>query len=44
MINAVDVQGIANKYDRQIREQTNFRSTFVMLKKIGETMNSVMLL
>ena len=34
MINAVDVQGVANNYDRQIQGQTNSRSTFVMLKKI----------
>ena len=33
MINAVDVQGVANNYDRQIQGQTNFRSTFVVLKK-----------
>ena len=32
IINAVDGQGLANNYDRQIQGQTNFRSTFVMLK------------
>ena len=30
--NAVDGPRLANNYDRQIQEQTNFRSTFVMLK------------
>ena len=30
--NAVDGQGLANNYDRQIQGKTNFRSTFVMLK------------
>ena len=29
---AVDGQGLANNYERQIQGQTNFRSTFVMLK------------
>ena len=32
IINVVDGQGLANNYDRQIQRQTNFRSTFVMLK------------
>ena len=32
IINAVDGQGLANNYDIQIQGQTNFRSTFVMLK------------
>ena len=32
IIDAVEGQGLANKYDRQIKGQTNFRSTFVMLK------------
>ena len=32
IINAVGGQGLANNYDRQIQGQTNFRSTFVMLK------------
>ena len=32
IVNAVDGQGLANNYDRQIKGQTNFRSTFVMLK------------
>jgi hypothetical protein len=32
IINAVDGQGLANNFDRQIQELTNFRSTFVMLK------------
>ena len=40
IINAVD--GLANSYDRQIQGQTNFISTFVMLKKKLKTMNSVM--
>ena len=33
VINVVDGQGLANNHDRQIRGQTNFRSTFVMLKQ-----------
>ena len=32
IINSVDWQGLTNNYDRQIQGQTNFRSTFVMLK------------
>ena len=32
IINAVDGQRIANNFDSQIQGQTNFRSTFVMLK------------
>ena len=32
IIIAVDWQGLANNYDTQIQGQTNFRSTFVMLK------------
>ena len=31
--NAVDGQWLANKYDRQIQEPTNFRSSYLMLKK-----------
>ena len=30
--NAVDGQGLANNYDKQVQGQTNFRSTCVMLK------------
>ena len=33
IINAVDGQWLANNYDRQIQEETNFRSSFLMLKK-----------
>ena len=29
IINAVEGQGLANKYDRRIQGQTNFRSSFV---------------
>ena len=32
IINAVDGQGLANNYERQIQGQTKLRSTFVMLK------------
>ena len=32
IINGVNGQGLANNYDRQIQEQTYFKSTFVMLK------------
>ena len=32
IVNAVDVQGLANNYDRQIQGQTNFRSTIFMIK------------
>ena len=28
----VNEQGLANNYDRQIKEQIKFRTTFVMLK------------
>ena len=31
IVNAVDGQGLATNYDRQIQGQTNFRSTFFML-------------
>ena len=34
IMKAVDGQGLANNYDRQIQRHTNFRSTFVMQKKI----------
>ena len=30
--NAVDGHGLANNYDRKIQGQTNFKTTFVMLK------------
>ena len=30
--NAVDGPRLANNYDRQIQERTNFRTTFVMFK------------
>ena len=42
MINVVDGQGLANNYDRLIQEQTNFRSTCVILKQKLETINFVM--
>ena len=32
IVKALDRQGLASNYDRQIQQQTNFRSTFVMLK------------
>ena len=32
IIIAVDGQGLANNYDSQIQGQTNFRSTFVIIK------------
>ena len=31
--NVVDEQGLAHNYDRQIQGQTNFISTFVILKQ-----------
>ena len=40
IINAVDGQGLANNYDRQIQGRTNFRGSFVMLKI--ETLNCLM--
>ena len=42
IINVVDEQELANNYDSQVQEHTNFRRTFVMLKQKLETMNSVM--
>ena len=42
IVNAFDRQGLASNYDRQIRGQTNFRSTFVMLKLKLDTLISVM--
>ena len=42
IVNAFDRQGLASNYDKQIQGQTNFRSTFVMLKLKLETLNSVM--
>ena len=42
IIIAVDRQGLANNYDRQMQGQTDFRSTSVMLKYKWETINSVM--
>ena len=35
-INAVDGQWLANNYDRQIQAQTNFRSSFIMLRKMRD--------
>ena len=32
ILNAVDGQGVSNKYDRQILGQTKIRSTLVILK------------
>ena len=45
IIIAIDGQGLANNYDRQIQGPTNFRSTFDIIKnKKMQTMNYVMLL
>ena len=36
IINVVDGQGLAKNSERQIQGQTNFGSTFIMLKKIRD--------